>query len=71
MIVRLKYVTNYSNDVLVTKSSTVPDWLSEHELIEYVRVFKSLPLTEMNALYTYDTHQFEALQICTQMMLLS
>ena len=29
--------------------------------IEYVRVFKSLVLTEVNALYTYDTHQFEAL----------
>ena len=24
---RLKYVTNYSNDEHVTKSSTVPDWL--------------------------------------------
>ena len=28
MKVRLKYVTNYSNDELVTKSSTVPDCLS-------------------------------------------
>ena len=27
---RLKYVTNYSNDELVTKSSTVPDCLQFH-----------------------------------------
>ena len=26
MKVRLKYVTNYSNKELVTKSSAVPDW---------------------------------------------
>ena len=41
------------------------------ESIRYVRVFKSLCLTEINALYTYNTHQFEALQICRQMLLLS
>ena len=28
---RLKYVTNYSNDELVTKSSTVPDCLRDGE----------------------------------------
>ena len=32
MRVRLKYVTNYSNDELVTKSSTVPDCLTTNEL---------------------------------------
>ena len=37
--------------------------------IEYVRVFKSLFLTEVNALHTYDTHLFEALLICCQMLL--
>ena len=49
------------------------EFLSLHALysiiIEYVRVFKSLLLTEINALYTYDTHQLEALQICRQMLL--
>ena len=39
--------------------------------IEYVRVFKSLFMTEVNVLYTYDAHQFEALLICMQMLLLS
>ena len=38
-------------------------------LIEYVRFFKSLFMTEVNALYTYDAHQFEALQICRQLLL--
>ena len=37
-------------------------------LIEYVRVFKSLFWTEVNALYTYDAHQFEALVIRRQML---
>ena len=32
-------------------------------IIEYVRVFKSLFLTEINALYRYDPHQFEPLLI--------
>ena len=36
---------------------------------EYVRVFKSLFLTEVIALYPYDTHQFEAHLICRQMLL--
>ena len=39
--------------------------------IEYVGGFKNLFLTEVNAVYTYDTHQFEALLICRQMMLFS
>ena len=38
-------------------------------LIEYVRVFKSLFITAVNALYTYDAHQFEALLIYRQMLL--
>ena len=44
--------------------SNVPEWVFyiHNGLIKYVRVFKSLLLTEMNALCTYDTHQLEALQ---------
>ena len=45
--------------------------LEEDMAIEYVRVFKSLNLTEINALYTCDIHQFEALPFCRQMLLLS
>ena len=41
----------------------------EYHLIEYVKLFKGLFLTEVNALYTYDTYQFGALQICRQMLL--
>ena len=37
--------------------------------IEYVRVVMSLFLTEVNVLYTIDTHQCEALLICGQMLL--
>ena len=39
--------------------------------IEYVGVFKGLFLTKVNVLYTYDTHQCEALLICRQMLLFS
>ena len=38
-------------------------------LIEHVRVFKSLFMAEVNVLYTYDAHQFEAVRICRQMLL--
>ena len=37
--------------------------------VEYVRVFKSLFMTDVNVLYTYDVYQFEALRICRQMLL--
>ena len=56
----------------VTVGSKMAALVSGYPLpIEYVRVFKSLFMTEVNALYTYDAHQFEALLICRQMPLLS